>query len=262
MKKIIATLVAVLFLTVGLHAQTGRSSVKSIDPVLTDIIRSYRPWHSVEFNGKLRYDKLPVSPSVKMYMVRDSLLQISVRVPLMGEIGRLHLTKKEFTVVNKMKRVYSSEPAENLFEIYPELIAHIQSLFLGRVVLLDSGELSEDNAMFVGVEEDREGGWMLIPAPECAQSRFNYGYLVGSNARTKAFLATLGDKGSLQILYSYKNRGEQMTIGYEGKGVSKPFEAELDFTSVKWGGNEMSPMRLSTYEKVSIKDFIRMLRNK
>lgn len=256
----IAVFLMLLTAAVGAPAQTASGNDAQVppEPVLADIIRSYQPWYSAEFSGRLRYDKLPVSPTVKMYMVRDSLLQVSVRVPLMGEVGRLHITKNEFTVVNRLKRVYCSEPAENLFAMYPTLLSDIQGIFLGRVVLFGSGELGGENQELVGVEEDREGGWMLIPLQGTGISDLNYGYLVGSNSRTKALLATLRGKGSVQILYSYQNRGEQMKIGYEGKG--KTLDAELDFTSVKWGGSEMSPLRLMNYDKVSVKEFMASFR--
>lgn len=236
--------------------QTGTQDY--IDPVIEDIIRSYLPWQSAEFSGKLRYDKLPLSPAVKMYMVRDSLLQISVRAPLLGEIGRLDLTRDELTVVNKMKRTYCRESAEKLMEIYPGLIGDIQSVFLARVTVLGSGELDHENFEAVSVEEDREGGWMLIPATGNGIVDLNYGFLVGPGSRTRALVAALADKGTLQIAYSYADRGEQMQIEFEGKG--RKFEATLDFSSVKWGGSEMPPVRLDNYKRQSIKEFISSIR--
>lgn len=242
------------------NAQPADVHAAPVDPVITDIINSYLPWHSVEFNGKLKYEKLPVQPAVKMYMVCDSLLQISVRVPLLGEIGRLNLTRDELLVVNKHNRTYCRESADKLIEIYPGILNDIQSLFLARVVVLGAGQLGYENYEAVAVEEDREGDWMLIPASDSRIRDLSYGYIVGANSRTKAFVGALAGHGSLEIDYAYQNRGEQMTVKFEsGK---KNFEATLDFSSVKWGGSEMAPLKLDNYSRLSFTDFIRNLKKR
>ena len=99
MKKTLICFLLALTMAVPACAQ-------NFNAVINDIIDSYMPWQSAEFSGKLKTDKLPVSPNVKIYMVRDSLLQISVRAPLLGEVGRLNLTHDEVLVVNKMKKIY------------------------------------------------------------------------------------------------------------------------------------------------------------
>lgn len=71
----------------GLRAQ-------DFTPILNNIINSYTPWTSAEFSGKVKTDKLPVSPTIKMYMVRDSLIQISARCALVGRGGTCHSDKR------------------------------------------------------------------------------------------------------------------------------------------------------------------------
>lgn len=229
-----------------------------MNPVISEIVTSYQPWHSVEFNGKLKYDILPVSPTLKIFMVSDSLLQISARVPLLGEVGRVSLSKTEITLVNKLKRNYCQEPAQNLLELYPELLSDLQGLLLARIVILGAGQLSSNNPENISVENDGEGGWMLIPpTSNDGLVSLNYGYLVGPSYRTMAFLANIPEKGSLQILYSYANRGMKMNIGLDR--VKSQTDIELDFNSVKWGGTEMAPLKLNNYNRVGIKDFIKSL---
>lgn len=231
---------------------------ENIAPVITDIIESYAPWTNVQFEGKLKTDKLPLSPTVKIYMVRDSLVQMSVRVPLLGEVGRLNWTKDEILIVNKMKRTYVQESAANFFDMYPSGMKDFQSLLLARIVILGSGELDPLNAVTVDVEDAGQGSWLVLPQTDPEKVPFSYGYLVGSNARTYAMTGALTDKGTLEITYSYKNRGMQMNcIVDNGK---KKTEVVLDFNSVKWGGNEMSAPKLDGYTKMSIKEFISNLK--
>lgn len=257
MKKIILVLSVILsaFAIESYGADKAKNSVASApDPVIENIIRSYVPWTSAEFNGKLRCDKLPVSPTIKIYMVRDSLLQLSARAPLVGEVGRLTLTRDRLQVVNKLQRTYCSEPASQLFELYPNVLADLQSLLLARVVVLGQGELAGENSEAVEIEQDNGGGWMVIPVVSDQVIPFDYGYLVGSNSRTKAFLGTIPKQGSVQIIYSYANKGMTMEVGVDAKG--KKTDLELEFNSVRWGGSEMSPIKLDNYRLVGIKEFI------
>jgi len=223
--------------------------------VISGIIDSYVPWRSAEFKGKLKADKLPLSPTVKMYMVRDSLLQISVRAPLVGEVGRLNLTREELIIINKLKKVYCEEHTEELQELYPSLLPDIQSLFLGRVAVLGSGELDVENVGTVSVDEDGKGNWLLVPQTGAGVVPFKYGYLVGPNLRTCALVASIPGKCSVEILYDYRNQGEQMDVTLD-RGDGRQFGAELDFSSVKWGGTEMSPVKLGTYRRVGLKEFV------
>lgn len=230
-------------------------------PVLNDIIASYAPWTSAEFSGKLRTDKLPVTPTVKMYMVRDSLLQISVRAPLLGEVGRLNLTKDELLIVNKMKKVYCQESPDRVFELYPSLLEDLQSLFLARVVVLGDGELDGDNVATVDIEEDGADSWLVLPQTDPGVVPFEYGYLVSANSRTRALMAFMGDKGSLTVVYSYKNGGMTMDINLNRKNHND-FTGQLEFSSVKWGGTEMASPRVSAYRKVGIKEFLSSVKGK
>lgn len=252
MKKTLICFLLALTMAVPACAQ-------NFNAVINDIIDSYMPWQSAEFSGKLKTDKLPVSPNVKIYMVRDSLLQISVRAPLLGEVGRLNLTHDEVLVVNKMKKIYCQEPAEKLFDIYPSFLPDIQSLLLARIMILGSGELGMENSMAVEVDDDGEGDWLVVPQTEPGAIPFNYGYMVGAGSRTKALVATVPGKGSLEIQYTYLNRGMQMQIALD-RDKGKKFEAQLDFSSVRWGGSEMVPLKLGNYTKVSVKDFIGSLK--
>lgn len=226
---------------------------------LTDIIESYTPWKSAEFEGKLRTDKLPLSPTVRIYMERDSLLQISVRAPFVGEVGRFELTRDSIFVVNRMKKVYAAESTGSLYDTYPSMLSDLQGLLLARVVVLGKGEMSEEHMDAIAVEDDGEGNWLLIPETDPGAFPFSYGYVVGANARTRALLMTLKGHGSLELKYSYKNRGEQIEITLD-RPEKNGFNAELDFSSVKWGGKRMSPVRVSSYSRVDLKTFISTLK--
>lgn len=238
-------------------ASAGIDSETAIDPLLEAVIASYIPWESVEFSGKLNYEKLPFSPTIKIYAVKDSLVQISLRAPIMGEVGRLNLTKDELLVVNKLKKTYCSEDPAKLFELYPTAISDIQNILLARAVVLGDGEIGQENSSNALVEQEEGGNILFVPQTDPGIIPFNYGYIISPSGRTLAMLLEIAKKASAEIRYSFKNRGEQ--IGVSILKGSKTTKFSLDFTSVKWGGNEMQKPKTLGYEKLSVKEFLKNL---
>lgn len=260
MKEIyIALLLSVLVMT-GFVQETAAQN-NAVDPVLEDVMRSYTNWNSAEFSGKLRQERLPLSPGIKMYMVRDSLIQISVRVPLMGEIGRVEISNNRIMLVNKMRKKYCCESTANLLRTYPGFITDLQSILLARVVLLGQGELNHQNYGMFTVSKADGGNFLLIPDTEPGALPFDYGYLIGQNSRTLALIANIANKASLEVRYSYPNRGEQIDFKIERKDKKeKEMTATLDFETVRWGGTQMTAVKTDGYERVTLKEFIASLK--
>lgn len=255
MKKIFILTIVLVAGVLGMKAQT--SQLPDIDPVLENIIRSYSPWYSVEFNGKLKNDNLPIAPTIKIFMIKDSLIQISARVPIMGEIGRLDVTPSRMVLVNRMKKTYVEENTSGFLQKHPDLISDIQNMLLARVTLFGQGPLSYENAAMVEIEQVPEGGWVLVPLTS-DWSDLSYGYVIAPNNRTVAFESLVKGMIELGIQYTYSNSSMKMEINATVQ--NKKFDCELDFSSVKWGGTAMSPLKLDGYQKLGIKDFMKSLR--
>ena len=47
-----------------------------------------------------------------------------------------------------------------------------------------------------------------------------------------------------------------MKLGLDLQLPKKRIEGQLDFSSVKWGGNRMSPINLDRYQKVTFSEFV------
>lgn len=228
-------------------------------PVIESALQTYSPWKSAEFSGKLRYEKLPLSPTVKIYMERDSLIQLSIRAPFVGEVGRIEADTQTIFAVNKLKGVYCRESMENLMKMYPGIISDIQSILLARVVLLGEGELDHLNYINFAVQEDPQGDYLLIAENEEESSALRYGYLISQAGRTLGLVATIPSRNiDLQVDYSYPDRGEKInfTLNLRGRQTS----AQLDFNSVKWGGSRISAINTAKYRQVSLSDFLKSFR--
>ncbi len=77
-------------------------------------------------------------------------------------------------VVNKLAKTYAREPVQRLLEFYPYFIGDVQSLLLGRIIILGAGELDLHNASMVKIESKAKvpvgrsylrslKGWRLFP---------------------------------------------------------------------------------------------------
>lgn len=224
-----------------------------------EIATLYDDWHNVEFSGKVSMDKLPVDPTIKIYMERDSLIQISARAPLMGEIGRVTITPDRVSLVNRYKKTYCEENASNLMEMYPSAITDLQNLLLARVVIFGQGPLGSGNADAVEVQEMENGNYIIIPHSGSGVVPFNYGYVVTPSMRTLATLLNVAGKASLELQYDYKNRGMQIDAVYDNM-KDKKTRVRFDFSSVKWGGCMMSSVKTGGYRKLGLKDFFKNLK--
>ena len=240
----------------------GSESIVELDDealeIVNKILNGYTDWKSASFTGKLRTGmlKLPVSPTVKIYMEKGELLQLSVSAPFIGEVGRAEITPSEVLVVNKYKKTYVRESAEAAMSRDRGLLGEVQSLLLGRIVILGKGELSMGLLKDVLFERENNGEWIVVPDSEGEEaSGLQYGYVVNANGRTQVLYGMMqGRTETATLMYDYAGGG--MTLGLDLQLPKKRIEGQLDFSSVKWGGNRMSSINLDRYQKVTFSEFV------
>lgn len=120
--KITAALALALILLAAMPRNASSQNIVDADERLLavdSITASWEAWTSVGISGKFRMAGLPLSPSVKIYMVRDSSIFISLRAPLVGEVGRAEIADSTLLVVNKMNKTYVEEPIARALAYYP-----------------------------------------------------------------------------------------------------------------------------------------------
>lgn len=124
-------LTLLLMLAAGVSSAMAQTPADSIDgrtEALNAILPNYIDWQTAAMSGKLRMKKLPVSPSVGIFMRRNETISISVGASLLGEVGRIDIEGDTLLAVNKMKRVYCKESLAGIKYDYPDIIGDIQSL--------------------------------------------------------------------------------------------------------------------------------------
>lgn len=257
--KYIVPLLAVLILSVPVKAQeeVDRDTRREI---LTLIEENYTPWESVELSGKLKSSSLPLSPSVKIYMEKGVKLDLSIRAPFLGEVGRITATQDTIIAVNKMKKTYWSESMTELSKKYPGGLDLLQNILLGRIYMFGQGLIGPDMGMMLNVYPDGEEGWLLMPKMEYQIVGARYGYVAGEEGEALALIVERDDSEDyLQLDYDWKKNGKYDILVQLEMG-SKHIEATLQLDSPKWNALPMNPIAIdSRYSKVTIKEFISKL---
>lgn len=244
-------------------ASTGLSAQTPVDPEtrheLIDSIESpWNDWERVSINGKLKIAGLPLSPSVRVFMERDSSIYISLRAPFVGEVGRAEITDSTALVVNKMKKVYVEESLDKVFSFYPGSLSDLQNLLLGRVALPGLGLLSHDVEEQVDLYAEQDGTYSLVVNEEYSLPGINYGYVFDDAYWPVALLVLPVDKPdvSVTISYEYFDNGYDMGVFY--RSDDRNYQATLELDDPVWDGKPFDRIKLNDkYRKVELKDFMK-----
>lgn len=263
MKAITIGIIRFVILLAGVLSATGARGQQLLDEegrhaVVDSIISPWNAWEQVSINGKLKMAGLPVTPSVKIFMQRDSSIYISLRAPFVGEVGRAEITDSTALVVNKMKKVYVEAPVDKLLAFYPGGITDIQNLLLGRVALPGLGELSHEIEENVEIYAENDSTYSLVVTDENAIPGVNYGYVVDSGFWPMALLVlpTVAPDVAVTLAYEYFEKGYDLSFLYQSE--KKNIQATFEFDEPDWEGRPFDPIKLnSKYKRVELKDFLK-----
>ncbi len=193
----------VIMLLVAWPAQgAGPLSGKEMRRMAGEMEERYTPWDEVSLKGKFRMEGLPLSPSVRMYMVRDSLIVLSLSAPLIGEAARIELDNDSILMVNKMKRTYTSLPMSALQKFFPGSLADFQEFLLGRVVICGRGLMSPELVpgldWYAGdgsdsADEEASGQWLLVPQSSWQPEGARYGYVLYEDLTPASLIVEMED---------------------------------------------------------------------
>lgn len=194
----------------------GRLSNKQMRKLAERMETLYTPWEEVSLKGKFRMEGLPLSPSVRLYMVRDSLIVMSLSAPLIGEAARIELDNDSITLVNKMKHCFTRLPMSALEKFYPGNLTDFQEFLLGRVVICGQGLMSAD--LVSGLDwypgdgtDDADlssGEWMLVPQSQWQPDGARYGYVLYEDLTPESLIVEIDDSDDYVEMDYYYDRGK------------------------------------------------------
>lgn len=232
----------------------------------TDILNAVAPkytiWSSAELTGKLRLQGLPIAPTVKIYMHHGDEILLSLRAPFVGEVGRIEVKGDTVTAINKLKRVYCKESIASFRYDYPSLIADAQSLLLGRVVVVNEGELAKSNIESMHItritpDTDLRRWNLAFPKPNY-NSDYKYTYLLNSQGDVEKVDVQLDSRDmALTMDADIKPFGRNLDITFF-KGGKQKLKGVLELDGVQWDAIPPSPFNISSsYSRVSLQQFLK-----
>lgn len=239
-------------------------SKKEKRQLLADASTDAPAWSELSFKGKLQTDLLPISPSVKVYMQRDSLLIMSFSAPFVGEAARIEIDADSITAVNKMKRTVAKVPVRALQGVMPGSLGELQDFLTGQIVIYGQGLLCPDLSSGLDcypvydeqtdpttgetlVEETGDPeGWLIMPRTDWQPEGARYGYVLDADLRPASMVVEPDDSDDYaQIDYEYGKNG-QITFAISTAHGPKVIEADLTLSPA----DKVQPMeRLNTAGK-------------
>lgn len=233
-------------------------SPSNADKIATQVAESYTPWQEVSLDGKLQMDALPLSPSVKLYMQKNELIILSLRVPLMGEVGRVEITADSLLMVNKMKRIYAAESTSKYLGRVGADISNLQDLFLGRVFLLNAGTLTAATAPLVDVSAGAGDTWIVTPKQGIPEAEYGFTlYADGKMLMACAF--TPDEKYFASAEYDYKDKSRLMDMQF--RFGQKSLKFALSFNNPNYSPNRLERVSINgKWTKVDVSQWLKSLK--
>lgn len=269
LKYIIFSVMALMLVMTGCKSKETVTEEQSAEALVAEgLMRSladtYTPWETYTVSGKLNLSgKVSFSTSMQLKMVKDKLIIISVRPVLGIELAKVYFTNESAVVVNKVNRVYSTLPLDQIAHIVPANVGAIQDVFLSRVFTLADGTLSQENIKKFNASM-KDGALVITPRKQ--EKEFEYVFYVDKNMQLTSvdILPTSNNKvftGQYKG-YTAEKGGVASTIKLETKISGKTQVVELNMTTAKAKWNEKVDEEISipkSYNKVTVEEFIKIL---
>lgn len=285
MKKILVTLVGIFF-AIEMSGQTAPDSIAVCLPaepcevmepepestnasrlmaleeiaIATDtIIANYdSDWTDLSMQGKLSFDGLPMSVSVKLYMKRGESIILSARAPIFGEVARVEVCQDSIVFINKHSRTYNVQSLTGLNVDAKAYLCDLQDILLGQVAFPGNGRLTPELAsqsQWIALPTEES---LIYPSDDLQVEGTEYGFVMDSICwQLKSFVLMLKQSGVVvETKYLYGDKG--WTLGIEISLPKKKMcgEAQLSYP-------DYNPMPLeftdlgSKYRKVDFKTLMK-----
>ena len=263
--KILLPIAFLLLSIISMNAATKAAAdqpTETMTLITGKAIERCTPWTTAELSGKLRLSKLPISPSVKIYMKRNQDVILSARAPFLGEVLRVELTGDTLTAINKMKKTYAVTSSAGVQELDTAFCADVQGLLLGRVVVPGYGELSEENVVNTIRELDGED-LLMSPSSDPDAS-------INDVTAAMRLIYRISTEGVLTQTAVVKNGSKLLCLldmDEDTKGsrsidvtvnLKTPLTFRLDLEAPKWNVTLPQSMKIdSKYRKIPFSEFLK-----
>ncbi|MDE5876717.1 MAG: DUF4292 domain-containing protein [Muribaculaceae bacterium] len=225
---------------------------------LTEKIETaYTDWETVELNGKLRMEGLPLTPNIRIYMERDRSVSISIRAPFVGEVGRLEANSDSVSAINKMNRTYSTYAVSD--SPVPVDVSTLQCLLLGRINIPGYGQFGNETASLVDMYiTDNFQQILLLPKQEAEIEGCSYGFVTDGEGELGAVIVTIDSAEDDSVTVEYARDTDSTDIDILAAIGERVYSAQLELKAPKWNTEGLNPITLGPkYRKLPFRDFLK-----
>lgn len=239
----------------GVAGDVKTLSAKEASRIASEIYGNYYDWNEVSLDGKVKMTGLPINPTAKVYMQRGKSVLISLRAPLVGEVGRIEIDNDTLRAYNKLKKTYCVEGISRYLDDAGATITDVQDLILARIFVLGSGTLAKTNTSKIEISSHPSTGWIVTPKQQPAKAV--YGYTVYSDGRLQ-LASVLSDDGVCEADAEYNYDKNDTDIYLSLKVNGKKFALTLIYSSVNKKPKAIEPLQTnSKWERMSLSKFLK-----
>lgn len=193
--------------------------------IVENITTGYNNWDKISVSGKLSSDLLPLSPSVKIYMERGTLVVMSISAPLLGEVARIEMDRDFLLVVNKFANTYTTASMEEIEPMCPGGLDALQNMLLARVNILGKGELTRKLAGDIEIYDQEGTDWLLLPNQNLETAEYVYYYLIEKESCRLSRFMVMAESAEAGCSYTYNVKNT--TLDFEALFGNKRLAASL-----------------------------------
>lgn len=237
------------------------SRLMTIDEIsiATDtIIANYdSDWNELSMQGKLNFDGLPMSVSVKMYMKRGESIILSARAPFLGEVARVEVCQDSVILINKHSRTYNVQSFTALDVDKKAYLTDLQDVLLGQVAFPGHGRLTPELASlsrWIALPTEET---LIYPSGNLQVAGTEYGFVMDSIYQLQSFVLMLKKtRVVLETKYQYGDKG--WTLGIEISLPKKELNGDAQLSYPEYDPTPLEFTELGTkYRKVDFKDLLK-----
>lgn len=235
----VAVMVA-LFTACGSHRKAltpEQLATASVEDRFDAMVSSYKPWHSLSVPVKVELrSPSRLSLSGRAYMVKDSLVHVSMRV-LGFEVAYMHVTRDSVYCVDKVHHLAVIEGIDRLSSNAGITLGQLQSLLIGRAIIPGQhGDLTRKSRNITLKSADNESDMWSMTAVSTGQYPYTCVYDVDP-AVNQVSSVTVELPGRNPVAVSYQSPVE-CQLGYFPSSLScdvtvasKRLDASLRYTT-------------------------------
>lgn len=214
-------------------------------------------WTHLSMQGKLRFEGLPVAPTIKLYMERGRSVILSARAPIVGEVARVEICKDSITFLNKHTKRFLSQNLKPYSDSYPGLISDLQDILLGYVAVPGSGRMNADIAsdgQWIPTEGD---AIFFIPKPIPNFEDVQFGFLLDPDDFSLLTFALMIPKKESILDLNYLYGDEGWTLAMEMQLKDKHLGGELQLSYPDFNPSPLGFTNAVNYKRTDLRGLLK-----